>query len=89
MIFLFEHATVNHYDQWYKVFLGFGPTLKEKGVVQSTLYRGVDNPNDVTVIHEFGTRDEAQAFVDSTELHEARHRANVTVGPDIWYTEKV
>jgi uncharacterized protein YciI len=88
MIFVFEHATVNDFDQWYKVFVDFGPTLKAKGAVRSTLYRGIDNPNEVTVIHEFETRDAAQALVDSSEIHQARHRANLTTGPDIWLTEK-
>lgn len=88
MIFLFEHAVVNDFDTWHKVFVDFAPTLKAKGVLTSSVYRGVDDPNDVTVIHEFTSRDEAKAFIDSDELHEARQRANVRVTPDIWCTEK-
>ena len=89
MITLFEHATVDDFDAWHKVFVDFAPTLKAKGVVASSVYRSVENPNDVTVMHEFATLDEAKAFMDSSELKAARKRANVTSQPTFWYTTRV
>jgi hypothetical protein len=60
-----------------------------KGVVASLVYRSAEDPNDVTVIHEFSTLAEAKAFMDSSELKAARKRANVTTSPTCWYTTKM
>lgn len=89
MITLFERATVSDFAKWHEVFKGFGPTLKAKGVTASSVYRSTDDPNDVTVVHEFATLDEAKAFIDSPELHAARAQAEVPCTPTIWFTEKV
>jgi len=89
MISLFERATVNDFDAWHEVFIDFAPTLQAKGVVASSVYRSVEDPNDVTVIHEFSTLAEAKAFMDSSELKAARKRADVTTSPTFWYTTKM
>ena len=44
---------------------------------------------DITVVHDFVTREEAQAFVNSAELKAARSDAGVEGEPDIWFTERV
>ena len=60
MITLFERATVADYDTWRKAFADFAPTLKAKGVVASAVYQSVDDPNDITVAHQFATLAEAR-----------------------------
>ena len=47
MITLFERDTVDDYDTWAKAFADFGPTLKAKGAVASSVYRSVEDPNDM------------------------------------------
>jgi hypothetical protein len=89
MITLFERDTVEDYDTWAKAFADFGPTLKQKGVVASSVYRSVENPNDITVAHQFATLAEAKAFLGSHELKAARPGAGVETGPTVWFTEKV
>ena len=39
------------------------------------VYQAVDDPNDVTVTHEFATLEAAQAFAGSAELRAATHDA--------------
>ena len=89
MITLFERDTVDDYDTWAKAFAAFGPTLKAKGVVASSVYRSVENPNDITVAHDFARLAEAKAFLGSRELDAARPGAGVETGPTVWFTEKV
>ncbi len=89
MITLFERDTVDDYDTWAKAFRAFAPTLKAKGVVASAVYRSVDDPNDITVAHQFGSLAAAKAFLGSHELKEARPGAGVETGPTVWFTEKV
>jgi len=89
MITLFERATVADYATWRDAFAAFAMVLKEKGVVASTVYQSVDDPNDITVAHEFATLEEAKAFVESQELKAARPGAGVSETPTVWFTTRV
>lgn len=89
MITLFERDTVSSFDTWRKAFEDFAPTLKAKGVVASAVYQSTDNPNDITVAHDFATLDEAKAFLDSRELHAAGPGASVNNAPSVWFTKKM
>ncbi|MFA0814043.1 DUF1330 domain-containing protein [Microbulbifer epialgicus] len=88
MIYLFMHATVKDFDKWNQVLADFEPKLKNMGATATSVYREVNNPNDVTVIHEFPSKEQAKAFVTSSELHEARKQSHVIGNPKVWYTEK-
>jgi hypothetical protein len=48
-----------------------------------------DNPNDITVTHEFGSVEAAQAFANGDELKKAMQGAGVVGAPTIWFTNKV
>ena len=52
-------------------------------------YRAVENPNDITVTHEFATIEFAQAFAESAELKNAMQNAGVAGAPTIWFTNRV
>lgn len=88
-VILFERATVKDYEAWAKVFGAFTPDLKAAGVIASTVYRSVKNPNDVTVAHEFPDVDKAKAFLDSAALKRARPSAGVDATPTVWFAQKV
>ena len=89
MITLFERDTVADYASWAKAFADFAPDLKAAGVVSSTVYQSVDNPNNITVAHDFTTLEEAKAFLASADLKAARPGAGVDTSPTVWFTTKV
>jgi hypothetical protein len=47
------------------------PVQKAKGVTAQAVYQADDNPNDITVTHDFATDEAAHAFVNSEELKSA------------------
>jgi hypothetical protein len=47
--------------------------------------RSVDNPNDVTVSHDFKTSEAAKAFASSLNLKNAMQNAGVKSAPQIWF----
>jgi hypothetical protein len=53
------------------------------------VYQAADNPNDITVTHEFATVEAAQAFVKSEEVKKAIQNAGVVGTPAIWFTNKI
>jgi quinol monooxygenase YgiN len=57
------------------------------GVVAQAVYQSTDDPNDVTVIHDFHSLEKAKAFAASPELKAAMEKAGVKAA-QIWYTTK-
>jgi hypothetical protein len=55
MATLFVRHTVADYNFWRKRFDEFQPIGAEHGVKSAAVYQAVDNPNDVTVTHDFDT----------------------------------
>ena len=64
------------------------PHPKKAGVYFKAAYQSVDNPNDVTVIHDFHSLENAKAFADSADLKASMSRLGVKGVPQIWYTTK-
>jgi hypothetical protein len=54
-----------------KAYDEFASVQKAKGVTAQAVYQAADNPNDITVTHEFATVEAAQAFARSAELKNA------------------
>ena len=85
---LFVRHEAADYAAWRRVYDGFAPTRKALGVEAEAVYQAVDNPNDITVTHDFATLEAAQAFAGSSELRAAMHEAGIQGAPTIWFTER-
>jgi hypothetical protein len=88
MTTLFVRHEVGDYGTWRRIYDGFEPTQKALGVLDQAVYQSIDDPNDVTVRHEFATLEAAQAFGASPELRAAMHDAGVEGAPTIWFTTR-
>ena len=89
MTTLFVRHTVKDYAAWRKAYDGFAPVQKAKGVTAQAVYQAADNPNDVTVTHEFANLAAAQAFAGAPELKAAMQSAGVLGAPTVWFANKV
>ena len=89
MTTMFVRHTVSNYKAWRKVYDDFKATQKAKGVTAQAVYQADDNPNDITVTHDFADLEAAQAFAKSDELKKAMQGAGVLGAPTIWFTKKV
>jgi hypothetical protein len=89
MTTMFVRHTVSNYKDWRKHYDDFNGVQKAKGVKAQPVYQAADNPNDITVTHEFANLEIAQAFAKSGELKAAMHGAHVVGAPTIWFANKV
>ena len=55
------------------------------GVTGHAVFQSVDDPNDVTVWHDFDTRGQAEEFASSDRLRSAMQEAGVQGRPTIWF----
>ena len=89
MVTLFVRHTVADYKAWRKGFDEFQPTGAGYGVKSAAVYQTADNPNDVTVTHDFDSVESARTFTQAKELASAMQKAGVIGAPTIWITNKV
>ena len=89
MATMFIRHIVSDYKAWRKVYDEVAPMQKAGGVTAQAVYRSADNPNDITVTHEFGSVEAAQAFAKGDELKKAMQKAGVVGAPTIWFANKV
>ena len=85
---MFVRHEVTDYAAWRKVYDDFDGTRRKLGVTDQAVYRSVDNPNDVTVTHDFRSAEQAKAFAASPDLKAAMERGGVKGTPEIWFTTK-
>ena len=85
---LYVHHEVGDYTTWRKAYDAFDATRRKLGVTGQAVYRSIDEPNDVTVTHDFRSADKAKAFAASPELKGAMEKAGVKGTPQIWITTR-
>ncbi|WP_271899547.1 cyclase [Candidatus Phyllobacterium onerii] len=89
MTTVFVRHMVSDYKTWRGVYDAFSSVQKANGVTAEAVYQATDNPNDVTVTHEFATLKAAQAFIKLEDLAEAMQSGGVVGTPAVWFTQKV
>jgi hypothetical protein len=85
MVRVFVRHSVADYARWRQEYDSFGQERGPLGVRGDAVFQTVDDPNEVTVWHDFDTLEQAQAFVTSDALMQAMNRAGVKDQPDIWF----
>ncbi len=88
MATMFVHHKVADFAAWRQVYDGFMSTAKGMGLTAESVYQASNDPNDVTVTHEFPSVEAAQAFGASDALHAAMGSAGVVGAPTVWITNK-
>ena len=85
---LFVRHDVADFGAWKKGYDSFADTQKKMGVFNQAVYQSASNPNDVTVIHDFHSLDQAKAFVASADLKAAMEKLGVKGTPQMWFTSE-
>ena len=88
MTTMFARHHVADYGAWRRAYDDLSDTQKRLGVVAQSVYQAADDPNDVTITHDFRSVEEAKAFASSNELHDAMVKAGVEGAPTIWFADR-
>jgi hypothetical protein len=86
MIRLFVRHSVADFAKWKQTYDDFDAERRAMGVVNQAVFTATDDPNDVTVWHDFETLESARGFADSPRLREVMSGAGVVGQPAIWFT---
>ena len=71
---------VADYDAWRRVYDGVAQLQREGGVTRQAVYRAEGDPNNVLVLHEFASSQEAHSFFERADLRQAMQDAGVDAG---------
>jgi len=85
---IFVRHTVKDFRKWRKAYDAFDAERKGMGVIGHAVYQSLDDPNDVTVHHNFKTRRRAEIFVESDRLKEVMKDAGAKGKPKIWFVKE-
>jgi len=89
MATLFVRHSVSDYKTWRKTYDDFQATQMANHVTAQAVYQAADDPNDVTVTHEFPNVEAARTFIQLGELQNAMRSAGVVGAPTVWITNRV
>ena len=87
MIVMVQHK-VRDYDAWKSVFDEHRAVRTRHGATGHELYRGLEDPNEVTVINQFPSREQAEAFAADPSLKEAMERGGVISEPRLTWAQE-
>jgi hypothetical protein len=86
---LVVHHRVRDYAAWKQVFDGHEAVRVAHGARRHWVYRAPDDVNDLVVATEFGSREQAEAFLADPSLREAMGRAGIEGEPHVHLREEM
>lgn len=75
--------TIQDYNRWKPIFDEDGKNRKAYGCKGAQLFQDAGKPNDITVILEFASKEQAQKMFESKELRETMQKGGVISAPEI------
>jgi quinol monooxygenase YgiN len=80
---------VQDYGKWKPVFDAHATARKSGGCKGGRLFRNANDPNEIVMLFEWDSVENAQKFAQSPDLREAMQRAGVVDKPDVYFLEEV
>jgi len=87
MVVIVQHR-VSDFDAWKTAFGEHGDVRKRHGATGHEVYRGLDDPNEVTAVIHFPSREAGEAFAADPSLKEAMEQGGVVSEPRITWAEE-
>lgn len=85
---MFVRLDVVQFSEWVKTYDGFAPARKAAGITQSTVWQSADDPNDIIIINDFPSLEQAKAFAASGDLRDAMRNSGLKGPPQVWFASK-
>lgn len=89
MVRMFVRHNVADYDTWREVYDSAAQMQAAAGVRGKGVYQSLDDPQDITVWHDFDDVEAAEAFAAAADLGERMTAAGVQGEPEVWLTREV
>ena len=88
MFVVVDHK-VKDYAKWKPAFDNHGVTRRKSGSKGGMLFHVSGEPNHISILFEFDTKEHATAFYESEDLITVMQEAGVIGKPEILFAEKI
>jgi heme-degrading monooxygenase HmoA len=89
MPYMMIRHKVADFARWKPVFDQHGATRAANGSKGGQLFRSAGDPNEVVILFEWDTHENARKFTQSDDLRAAMKRAGVADTPDLYFLDQV
>ncbi len=86
---LFVQEKVEDYARWRQVYDSADSTRRKFGMTGEKVFQIASSPNELVVIIEWPTTDQARAYAQSSELKQAMQKAGVISQPEVLILEEL
>ena len=86
---LYVHHKVEDYPKWRKVFDEMDGVRRSLGETGLKVFHTAASPNEIVILTEWPTAENARAYAQSPDLRQAMQRAGVISQPDVLILEEV
>ena len=83
---LIKHK-VEDFGKWKELFDGHAATRSTAGSKGGYVFQSIDDPNEVSILLEWDTIDNARRFIESEDLKTTMEKAGVSSIPEINFLE--
>ncbi|HEY5529900.1 MAG TPA: hypothetical protein VIL51_10695 [Thermoleophilia bacterium] len=87
MVVIVQHR-VRDFEVWKPLFEEHGDVRRKYGATGHEIYRGINDPNQITVVNHFPSKEQAEAFAADPSLKEAMARGGVVSEPVMTWAEE-
>jgi hypothetical protein len=88
MAYVMVRHSVRDYNEWRPSFDELESKREAIGCKTERIFRGATEPNEITVLLECDTLNDAEAYVKSDDLNEGMKRRGIMGRPDVSYLEE-
>jgi hypothetical protein len=81
-LLLIQHRVAD-YGTWREAYDAVAEMQRTSGVTNASVHRMVDDPDNVLVLHDFASVEQARAFASLPELRDGMQRAGVQGEPRV------
>ena len=89
MPFILVRHKVEDYAKWKTAFDEHGAMRKAGGSEGGRLFRSATDPNELVILLEWNSFEEAREFAQSEDLKNAMQRAGVCDTPDVYFLDEL
>lgn len=86
---LFVHHKVEDYANWRRIYDSADSTRRSFGMTGARVFHTTTSPNEIVIITDWPTADQARAYAQSTELRQAMQKAGVISQPEVLILEEM
>ncbi|WP_255197130.1 antibiotic biosynthesis monooxygenase [Halorarius litoreus] len=81
--------SVEDFDAWKPYYDDHEDTRREYGLQEARLFRLADDPNEIVMVAEWDTAENAQKFVEESDLKDVMAEAGVVGEPEIMFLDEI